>query len=105
MALTYHKVQTERGIFETGLYPNFMQDADCPEIDSEKWAIDYTYKRGRSALHRGVDIPQPEGTPIRAVADGTIVGRFLNDGRKDGIWNVEIHGLAVQSRTCTITYT
>ena len=79
------KVQTERGIFETGLYPSFMQDADCPEIDSEKWAIDYTYKRGRSALHRGVDIPQPEGTPIRAVADGTIVGRFLNDGRKDGI--------------------
>jgi len=79
------EIQRRRGIIETGLYPKFIDGAKCPEIDSEKWAIDYTYKRGRAALHRGVDIPQPRGTPIRAVSDGTVVGRFLNEGRKDGI--------------------
>jgi len=79
------KVQRVRGIIETGLYPKFINGAQCPEIDSEKWAIDYSYKRGKPALHRGVDIPQPRGTPIRAISDGTVVGRFRNEGRKDGI--------------------
>ena len=78
-------IQQARGVIETGLYPEFISGAHCPEIDSEKWAIDYSHKRGRAALHRGVDIPQPRGTPIRAVADGIVVGRFLNKGRKDGI--------------------
>ena len=79
------EIQRRRGIIETGLYPKFIGGGKCPQIDSEKWAIDYTYKRGKAALHRGVDIPQPRGTPIRAISDGTIVGRFLNEGRKDGI--------------------
>ena len=79
------QVQRSRGVIETGLYPSFIGGASCPEIDSEKWAIDYSHKRGRAALHRGVDIPQPRGTPIRAVAAGMVVGRFMNEGRKDGI--------------------
>ena len=79
------QIQKLRGVIETGLYPNFIGGASCPEIDSEKWAIDYSHKRGRAALHRGVDIPQPRGTPIRAVAAGMVVGRFMNEGRKDGI--------------------
>ena len=78
-------IQQARGVIETGLYPEFISGARCPEIDSEKWAIDYSHKRGRAALHRGVDIPQPRGTPIRAVASGVVVGRFMNEGRKDGI--------------------
>ena len=78
-------IQRARGVIETGLYPEFISGARCPEIDSEKWAIDYSHKRGRAALHRGVDIPQPRGTPIRAVASGVVVGRFMNEGRKDGI--------------------
>lgn len=78
-------IQQSRGVIKTGLYPEFIGGAHCPEIDSEAWAIDYSAKRGKAALHRGVDIPQSRGTPIRAVADGVVVGRFMNEGRKDGI--------------------
>ncbi|MDP7667957.1 MAG: M23 family metallopeptidase [Rhodospirillales bacterium] len=78
-------IQKARGVIETHLYPEFIGGGDCPGIDSEKWAIDYSGKRGKEALHKGVDIPQPRGTPVRAVADGVVVGRFMNEGRKDGI--------------------
>jgi murein DD-endopeptidase MepM/ murein hydrolase activator NlpD len=80
------RIQQERGVVQTGLTPVFIDGADCPEIDSEKWAIDYTGKReGRPALHKGVDIPQPRGTPILAVADGTVVGKFPNRHNRKGI--------------------
>ncbi|OOZ40405.1 hypothetical protein BOW53_08010 [Solemya pervernicosa gill symbiont] len=74
------------GVVETGLQPDFINNGNCPEIDSEQWAIDYTYKRGgRAALHKGIDIPQPRGTLVIAVANGMVVGRFMNDGNRKGI--------------------
>ncbi len=78
-------IQKARGGIETGLEPAFIGGANCPEIDSEKWAIDYEHKRGKAAIHKGIDIPQPKGTPIRAVADGTVVGKFMNTGNRKGI--------------------
>ena len=78
-------IQKARGALETGLVAAFIDGATCPEIDSEQWAIDYSHKRPFAALHKGVDIPQPRGTPIRAIAAGMVVGRFLNDGDRKGI--------------------
>jgi len=78
-------IQEARGVTETYLRPKFIDGGDCPEIDSEEWAIDYSYKRGRPALHKGIDIPQTRGTPVRAIADGVVVGKFLNEFNRKGI--------------------
>jgi len=78
-------IQKERGVIETYLKPVFMNGGVCPEIDSEKWAIDYSHKRIGAALHKGIDIPQPRGTPIRAISDGLVIGKFLNKHSRKGI--------------------
>ncbi len=79
------RVQKARGGVETGLEADFINGAACPEIDSEQWAIDYSGKRPWAAIHKGVDIPQPRGTPILAVAAGIVVGKFKNTGNRKGI--------------------
>lgn len=79
------KIQKSRGVIETGLSPAFLENGACPEIDSEKWAIDYSHKRSGAALHKGVDIPRPRGTPILAVADGMVVGKFENADNRKGV--------------------
>jgi hypothetical protein len=96
-------IQKTRGVIETYLVPDFINGGVCPEIDSEKWAIDYTHKRESAALHKGIDIPQPRGTPIRAISDGVIVGKFANKNNRKGI-EVMLRHTPVQTELPLWTY-
>lgn len=65
----------QRGLIETGLVPRFPGGLICRMVD-ERFAISYTEKRGREQYHGGIDMPAPFGTPMLAVADGTVVGVY-----------------------------
>ena len=74
----------DRGMIPTGLSPKFDEGVNCRGID-DGWAIDYTQKRGRDAMHGGIDIPAPRGMPIRAIAAGEVVAKALDDDGAQGI--------------------
>lgn len=76
-----------KGFLPTGLKPVYPADAACPVMDS----MFATTVRGDGSprsrrffqgYHGGADIPVPEGTPILAIADGTLVHK--NEGRNIG---------------------
>ena len=73
-----------RGLFETGLWPMFPENAACHGID-DYFALDYTFKRDREAYHGGIDLPARWGTPMIAAAAGTVVGKFMGEKSRRGI--------------------
>ncbi len=66
----------ERGMIATGLTATFV-GANCHEVD-ESWAVNYAglAGRGSDALHGGIDIFAPRGTPVLAVAAGEVVAKY-----------------------------
>ena len=83
--------QKKRGLFETGTGPHFPDGAVCPGID-DYWAMDYGNKRNRESYHGGIDVPVPWGTPVRAVADGSVVAMYRAEQSKRGTEVVLRHG-------------
>lgn len=75
---------------ESGLLINYPPDASCPKVSS--YFRSWTNSRGqtRVAPHDGIDIHVPFGTPVRAIADGTIV-RVRPNRQRDG----QSYGMAV----------
>lgn len=65
---------SQAGLMETGLGPEFPDNAFCLGVD-ETFAEPYTEKTG-TGMHGGMDIPTDFGTPILAVAAGTVVAKI-----------------------------
>jgi len=85
MRLNGTEQAVERGMIATGLKATFV-GANCHEVD-ESWAVVYAglAGRGEDALHGGIDIYAPRGTPVLAVAAGEVVAKYVPDSSLQGI--------------------
>jgi murein DD-endopeptidase MepM/ murein hydrolase activator NlpD len=69
-----------RGLMQTGLTPVFSKDARCPPIASafgDRTRYDGSMRASRAnfGLHGGIDLSLPAGTPVLAIAPGTIINK------------------------------
>lgn len=70
--------QIARGFVASGLLPRYPAQADCPPVASPfasptRFDGSHRDKWANHGLHGGIDISLPIGTPILAIADGTLV--------------------------------
>jgi len=75
--------QVKRGLLATGTGPVFPANTNCYGSD-DYWAMDYSHKRNRKMYHGGIDLPAPWGTPMLAVAAGSVVAMYTADKSKRG---------------------
>jgi hypothetical protein len=69
-----------RGLIHTGLTPIFPKNANCPRIasafgDHTRFDGSERASRANFGLHGGIDLSLPIGTPIMAIAPGTIINK------------------------------
>lgn len=72
------KEQQRIGLIETGLRPDFPLGVDCPKVSSPfgsptRYDGSLRVQRSNNGRHGGMDISLDDGTPLLAVADGTVI--------------------------------
>ncbi len=95
----------EKGLEETGLVAVYPKDAACPQADSffadsKRGDGSARNPRFNHGMHAGLDIPAPEGMPILAIADGTVVAK--KEETPDGIGGI---GIVIQHAPADTGYT
>ncbi|HIJ57241.1 MAG TPA: M23 family metallopeptidase [Deltaproteobacteria bacterium] len=81
--------QIAQELIHTGLKPAYPSDATCPEVSSffgDRTRYDGSLRtlRSNNGYHGGMDISLPAGTPLVAIADGTVI-QTARGGRLVGI--------------------
>jgi murein DD-endopeptidase MepM/ murein hydrolase activator NlpD len=69
-----------RGLIHTGLVPLYPKDAKCEPIssgfaDTTRYDGSKRAERANFGLHEGMDLSLPIGTPIIAIASGTVINK------------------------------